>query len=469
MSAERDHGGGPRALVVAYAFPPTGGGGVGRPVKLVKYLGLHGVRPAVLTASNPSSPLRDESLLADVPAGTEIVRVRTLEPGYAVKRAGWSAASRGAAAQVSLGERALRLAVAAGRQLLVPDPQVLWLPAAQLALARRLARGADDVVLITGPPFSQFLLGPLARLRPGTAVILDYRDEWSTVREAYEMKAALPARVGAALERAVVSSAHAITTATEAFRDNLLARFPFLDPARVVAIPNGYDPDDFPADMPGPPVAADKLTITYAGTIFRLTSARGFLGAVRRLAAAHPALARRLRVRFLGRIVETELDAFAGTEALGVERTGYLPHQEITRALAASHLALCLLDEAPHVERIYPAKIFELGHLADLWGLRVLTLAPPGALAELVESHHLGVVLPPRDEVAIAEALARELRAFVAGARPPAPRPTDFARYDRRALAGDFARVMREALGRARGLSKHGTAVPGTSAYPIEI
>ena len=99
MSAERDHGGGPRALVVAYAFPPTGGGGVGRPVKLVKYLGLHGVRPAVLTASNPSSPLRDESLLADVPAGTEIVRVRTLEPGYAVKRAGWSAASRGAAAR----------------------------------------------------------------------------------------------------------------------------------------------------------------------------------------------------------------------------------------------------------------------------------------------------------------------------------------------------------------------------------
>jgi len=40
-------------------------------------------------------------------------------------------------------------------------------------------------VLISGPPFSQFLLGPLARLHRGTAVILDYRDEWSTVREVY--------------------------------------------------------------------------------------------------------------------------------------------------------------------------------------------------------------------------------------------------------------------------------------------
>ena len=72
-----------RALVIAYAFPPTGGAGVGRPLKLVKYLPAHGVRPAVLTASNPSVPLRDESLLADLPPDLDIVRVRTLEPGYA--------------------------------------------------------------------------------------------------------------------------------------------------------------------------------------------------------------------------------------------------------------------------------------------------------------------------------------------------------------------------------------------------
>jgi glycosyltransferase involved in cell wall biosynthesis len=444
-----------RALVVAYSFPPSGGAGVGRPTKLVKYLGLHRVHPAVLCASNPSSPLRDESLLDDIPAGTELVRVPTLEPGYGLKRVRWSLAGEGRAARVPFGRRALKLVLDVGRQALVPDPQILWLPAAVLALARRLVRGADDVVLISGPPFSQFLLGPLARLRRGTAVILDYRDEWSTVREVYEMNARLPARVGAALERAVIGSAHAITTATEAFRANLLGRFPFLDPDRVVAIPNGYDPDDFPAALPGPTSTADRMTVTYAGTIFRLTSARGFLGAVRRLHLAEPELAKRLRVRFLGRVVDTELDAFAGTEALGVERLGYLPHREAMRALAASHLALCILDEAPHVERIYPAKIFELGHLADRWGLRVLTLSPPGALADLVKAHQIGELLPPRDEAAIAAALVRELRAFVAGGRPPAPRPIDFARFDRRALAGDFARVMRTAVDRARDGSTH--------------
>jgi Glycosyltransferase Family 4 len=443
-----------RVLIVTYVFPPTGGAGVGRPLKLVKYLGLHGVRPAVLTAANPSVPVNDPSLLRDVPPGLEVIRARTLEPGYAVKKAGWSAeAAPGAAAAPGLKQRATRWVVNAGRQALVPDAQVLWQPAAQLALARRLARGADDVVLISAPPFSQFLLAPLARLRRGVGVVLDYRDEWSTVREVFEMKATLPARAGAAMEERLVRAAHMITTATEAFRQNLLARFPFLEPAQVVSIPNGYDPADFPDGLAGPPPDAARLTVTYAGTLFKLTSARGFLGAVRRLHAAEPVLAKRLRVQFMGRIVETEQDYFEGSEALGVERTGYVPHDEITRALARSHLALCILDEAPFVERVYPAKIFELMHLGDRFGLRTLTLSPPGALADLVATHRVGPVIGPRNEAGIARYLEAALRAFVAGTTSASAErpvgPVGIERYDRRALAGEFARVIEEARARA--------------------
>jgi hypothetical protein len=120
------------------------------------------------------------------------------------------------------------------------------------------------------------------------------------------------------------------------------------------------------------------------------------------------------------------------------------------RALAASHLALCLLDEAPFVERIYPAKIFELMHLAKTFGLRVLTLSPPGVLADLVAAHRVGPLLGPRDEEGIAAFLAAELRAFVAGTRPTAPAPVDVERYDRRVTAGQFAQVMALARDRAR-------------------
>jgi hypothetical protein len=257
----------------------------------------------------------------------------------------------------------------------------------------------------------------------------------------------LAARAAAALEGRLLRCAHAVTTATEAFRDNLLVRFPFLRPEQVVAIPNGYDPDDFPAALPAPPV--DRLTLTYGGTIFRLTSARGLLGALRRVHAEHPALARLLRVRFLGRIVDTERALFAGSEALGVEQHGYVPHEEVVRALAASHLNLCLLDEAPFAERIYPAKIFELMYLAR-HGRSCLTLSPPGALAELVATHALGQVIGPRDEAGIAAYLVEALRAFAAGRPPIAAAPRGLDRYHRRQLAGEFALVLDEAVRSAR-------------------
>ncbi len=183
---------------------------------------------------------------------------------------------------------------------------------------------------------------------------------------------------------------------------------------------------------------------TYAGTIFALTSARGLLGGIRRLHETTPTLARGLRVRFLGRIVPTELDAFAGTEALGVERVGYVPHSQVLRELGASHLALCLLDDVPGAESVYPAKIFELMHL----GRPVLTLAPPSsALARLVESHGMGTAVHPHDEEGIAGALRARLQAFARGENVLVPwrNAPELRRYDRRALAGEFARILEKA------------------------
>lgn len=432
-----------RALIVSYAFPPVGGAGVQRVLKLAKYLPSQGVRPAVLTVENPSVPVWDESLERDVPPGIDILRARTLEPSYGAKRAVWNAA---ADASSGLAARAKKRVAEISRRLLVPDPQVLWLPGSALALTRRLRSDeADDVVFISGPPFSQFLLAPLARLRPGTAVVLDYRDEWSTTQSVYEMGGS--ARAGAFLERTLLRSAHAVTTATEEFRSELLARFDFLDPSRVFAIPNGYDPDDFPERQSGPP--RDRFVLTYVGTVFRLTSARGLVAGLRRLHELDPELAGLLDVRFFGRIVETEASYFEGTESLAVSRLGYVEHAQALAELGASHAVLCILDDVAGADRIYPAKIFEIMYL----GRPCLALAPDGALARLVRSHGLGEVVSPRDPDAIAAALARMVQEF--RDQGDAGRTRSSARngttqFHRKHQAGEFARVFRGAVALAR-------------------
>jgi hypothetical protein len=114
----------------------------------------------------------------------------------------------------------------------------------------------------------------------------------------------------------------------------------------------------------------------------------------------------------------------------------------VTEALARSHMALCLLDEVPGNERIYPGKVFELMYL----GRPCLTLSPPGALADLVAAHRLGPVIGPRDEPAIAAELERALRQFRAGAYASRAGAVDIARFHRRAQAGEFAEVLRQAV-----------------------
>jgi glycosyltransferase involved in cell wall biosynthesis len=368
-----------------------------------------------LTAHNPSAPLVDGSLEREVPAATTLIRARTFEPRYAAKQLAWRAA---AGASQTARSRAKRALLGMCRSLLIPDPQVLWLPAAQLALGRRLASAqADDVVMISGPPFSAFLLAALARVRPGTAVVLDYRDEWTTTSSAYEMGGSRGA--SALLERGVLRLAHAVTTATEEFRRALLERFPWLEPERVITIPNGYDPEDFPPELPTPP--SDRCVITYAGTVFKLTSARGLVEGLRLLHEREPQLAQLLETRFIGRIVDTELDYFTGSSALGVRQLGYLEHQATLQQLARSHATLCILDQVDGVERIYPAKIFELMRLKR----PCLALSPEGALTRLVRRHRLGEVVAPRDAAAIATALSGLLCRYRDGSLSAACEPLD--------------------------------------------
>ena len=108
-----------RALIVSYYFPPAGGGGVQRVLKLCKHLPAFGWDVDVLAPDDPKWVAHDPGLAAEIPAGTVVHRARYRGPS-----------DERPAADVLAGAEGLRgVATRAGlygRQLLVPDPRVVW-------------------------------------------------------------------------------------------------------------------------------------------------------------------------------------------------------------------------------------------------------------------------------------------------------------------------------------------------------
>ena len=69
-----------RVLIITYYWPPSGGAGVQRWLKFVKYLNEFGWEPVVYTPLNPEMPYTDESLMSDIPPHTEIIQKAISEP-----------------------------------------------------------------------------------------------------------------------------------------------------------------------------------------------------------------------------------------------------------------------------------------------------------------------------------------------------------------------------------------------------
>ena len=141
-----------RALIVSYYFPPAGGGGVQRVLKLCKHLPAFGWDVDVLAPDDPKWVAHDPGLAAEIPAGTVVHRARYRGPS-----------DERPAADVLAGAEGLRgVATRAGlygRQLLVPDPRVVWVPDAARAAVRIVRERSASVVLTTSPPSSAHMIG----------------------------------------------------------------------------------------------------------------------------------------------------------------------------------------------------------------------------------------------------------------------------------------------------------------------
>ncbi|MCH7925275.1 MAG: hypothetical protein IIC51_07050, partial [Planctomycetes bacterium] len=173
------HNHSPKVLVIASAFPPTGGPGVQRTLKFVKYLPQFGWSPVVWTLDRCSGLPTDETLLSDVPGGVVIHR---REGGHramptlmeSIHRTAGKPGLFGAAARRF--DRRLRTRHAGAS---FPDECASWAEASVSPILRVIAELGIDVLYSTFSPASNHLLAMKVREATGLPWVADFRDLWT--------------------------------------------------------------------------------------------------------------------------------------------------------------------------------------------------------------------------------------------------------------------------------------------------
>ncbi|MFL5920200.1 MAG: glycosyltransferase family 4 protein [Gaiellaceae bacterium] len=373
-----------KVLLVTMYFPPAGGGGVQRPLKLATHLPSLGVETHVLAPDDPKWLHRDDELRP--PTQAFVHRARYLGPKARLP----SEELRGLTGL----DLVLAQARLAGRRLLLPDASVTWAPTAIPAAARIVRSEGIDAIVTTSPPLSMNLIGAGVQKLTGVPWIADQRDSLVQNADRRFDRKAVQAKEKA-LERVVrlvANRADGIVAVSESIADELRAFEPS-GPVRV--IPNGCDFDDF-AGLEYRP--GDRFRITHTGSFFGKRNPRAFLSA---LAASglDDVVARFVGdFRSVDREWVQELDLGDRLELLD-----YLPHQRALELQRDSEANLLLLPDAAGRGKVVPSgKIFEY-----LAAERPILAAVPtdGAAAKLVRETGAGVVVAPDDEKSIREAL----------------------------------------------------------------
>jgi glycosyltransferase involved in cell wall biosynthesis len=426
-------------LMVTYSFPPAGGVGVLRAASLARYLPAEGIRLDVLTTRNASAVGTDSKLLRDIPSEVAIHRTYTLDLPFGLKKAikkviaGSKPPASSNVASAAGKPSFLKKAV---QDVLLPDPQVTWLPILSRAARRIVKARKIDVVLITVPPFSSVLLVEKLRKEfPRLPIVVDFRDEWlsTTIDLVSFSQSERAARVAREAEARAVAGATTVVAVTEAARREIRARYPQEPESKFQHVPNGFDATSLVQQTPASVrIRHDKIVATYVGSVYGSTEPSSLVEALQSLPAE---VKSRFKLRFIGRIEEPRFrDALLGLGDM-VELKDFVPQHEALAAVNEADYALLITHDPLNVS----AKFYDyIGAGKPI----LATVHPTGDVRRLLEELRAGWWAGSRDVEGIRElfldAAARE-NSLTDEFQPDTEK---IAQYERKVLAQRYASLL---------------------------
>lgn len=347
-----------RVLIITYYWPPNGGAGVYRWLKLSKLLSEHGWQPVIYTPENPELVADDPGLLKDVRSDIEVVKRPITEPFNLYKR--FTGRSTKEKVQVGfLNEKKQGgwkedFALWVRSNFFIPDARVWWVRPSVKFLKEYLKQHPVDAIISTGPPHSMHLIALGLKRALGVKWIADFRDPWTDIDFYAQLKLTRWADAKhKRLEGEVLREADRVFCVSWHWADDLKK----LGAKHVEVITNGYDPDDLPT--PPEPVD-DAFSLVHIGSLSPSRNAPELWKALKKLCDEDPDFSAKFKLRFVGPVDHTIADSVAEA-GLGahLERTGRVTHEAAMRHIQRARALLLLVNDTPNLMGILPGKLFE--------------------------------------------------------------------------------------------------------------
>jgi len=428
-----------KILIITYYWPPSGGSGVQRWLKFVKYLPQMGWDPIVFTPENPSFTIQDTSLLLDVPASVEVIKLPIWEPYEAFFKFSklFGKATIKQSDFVTTGKKSIfqKISTFIRGNFFIPDARIFWVKPSAAFLGDFIKSNQITTIITTGPPHSIHLIGlKLKNKNPSLKWIADFRDPWTEwdLLDTLSLTS-LTRSIHQKQERTVLQTADRVITIAPYHVD----RLEMLSGRKVDLITNGFDEADFKNITHS---RANKFVIRHVGIVDELRDPRPVMEAIKELCKTDANFASHIQIEFIGN-VNSAFKEFVEQDIVLTKVTrfvGQMPHSQLLDLYGKTDLQLLVLASTAIAPGNLPGKFFE--YLAS--GNPILTIGPvDGDAAAVLSITKAGEIFERSDKTGIQKSMLSYFNNWKEGRRVS---DRNVSAYTRERLTKQLARLLEE-------------------------
>jgi glycosyltransferase involved in cell wall biosynthesis len=399
-----------KVLIITYYWPPAGGAGVQRWLKLCNYLLENNVQPVVITVDEKiaSYALYDYTLEKELAPQIIVHKTNSFEvlnlykrlsPKKQIPYAGFTNENKSGLIQ--------KFSKFIRGNFFIPDARIGWNKFALKKAKELIVEHGIKTVITTSPPHSTQLIGLELKKLFNIKWIADLRDPWTEIFYYNEFHHTHWAkRKDALLEKMVLEQSDAIITVSDFIKQRFILKTKQPIASKINVIANGFDEKDF-SNIPKS--KSSKFRMVYTGTLSNDYPVDLILDVLNKF-SSNSVFQEQFVLDFYGNANLSIQEKFKSIPDLKINFHSHVSHNQSILELCGSELLLLIIPSANNNKGILTGKLFE--YLAAK--KNILAIGPKdGDAAKIIEECFAGKMFDYKDSVGVFNYFKDEFSEFL--------------------------------------------------------